>query len=452
LTELFAESKPHLEQALGARLDFAPRFKPVTTAELAGMAEPELEAHVHWHFPQLHGATLTRTMQFALQIVASATVAHYLERGDEIVVAAENLPKIATWDDTLTGANSEAFLQLCLVHEVVRCHLDRRYQLARLRAGCHDAEEFDTLLALVEGEAQALTQHVASKLGSAAIFPLLARRYLHVPDQAPDPSIKAVSQTALHGRYRACVQGKDFFERLEMFAERRAFRATAGAAPVEIEQLVFAHLPRQLTVIAKPDRWQQGVSASQPDLAVALAPLQRILPASEWQSLQQTWTPAMLVQVTNMLGAPAERAERVARTWYEGRSLVWTNRKQPGRQVALTVVRHDNEAGARAYFGFAVDLQRQQDTLPPGTCGPAIQIVESKSTSVHLDGFDEAVRNDKKTVYGNMEPIPVSLLLARAGDLVIECTWHGQEADRELASNLVQGVRANSSAVTPSTR
>src|SRR5205823_5600932 len=83
-------------------------------------------------------------------------------------------------------------------------------------------------------------------------------------------------------------------------------------------------------------------------------------------------------------------------------------------------------------------LQRKQDTLPPGTCGPMIRVLESKSTGVQLEGFDEAVRNDKRIAFGGAEAVPVSLLLARAGDLVIECTWHGQTADAALAERLAQ--------------
>src|SRR5207248_6230747 len=125
----------------------------------------------------------------------------------------------------------------------------------------------------------------------------------------------------------------------------------------------------------------------------------------------------------------------------EGRTLVWVQCGRPDRQVALNVVRHDSVAGARSYFNFAVDLQRKQDTLPPGTCGPMIRVLESKSTALALDGFDEAVRSDKRIAYGNGEPMAVSQLMARAGDLVVECTWHGPAADAALAERLAQAVR-----------
>jgi hypothetical protein len=110
--------------------------------------------------------------------------------------------------------------------------------------------------------------------------------------------------------------------------------------------------------------------------------------------------------------------------------------------VALTVVRHESAAAARSYFGFAVDLQRKQDVLKPGSCGSAIRVVESQSTAMQLEGFDEAVRNDKKIQFGAGEPMAVRLLLARAGDLVVECSWHGVAPEPGLAERLLQAVRA----------
>jgi hypothetical protein len=426
LAVLFERARPHVEEALGVKLDPVPEFRAVSAGELASVPDFDLEMHLTWHCAHLRGETMARTRQVARQILGRADVAHYVE-GGPILVATDNLPKIAEWDGELKPVTSEAFQQLALVHEAVRCHLDRQYHLGKLRAGCRDAEEYDALHALVEGRAQEVTEAVARKLGSEAVFPLLALRYLRVPDEAPDPSLKAVSQTALHARQQACARGLAFFLTLRQAGLR--------------EQFAFANMPRQLTVLAQPERWMEALHKQQPDLASVLQPLEATLPAADWQPMQQTWTPAMLGQVAGMLGVSRERADKVAATWYEGRTLVWAQRGHPERQVAVNVVRHNTGAGARAYFNFAVDLQRKQDTLPPGSCGPMIRVVESKSTGVKLEGFDEAVRNDKRIAFGGAEATPVSLLLARTGDLVIECTWHGQTADAALAERLVQTVR-----------
>jgi hypothetical protein len=428
IVDLFEKARPHLEEALGAKLDFEPQFRAVTAGELLATPDEDLDGHVNWHFPHLEAQTLIRTRQIARQIVDKSTVAHYDERAKVIVVDLENLPKIAAWDEELASVNSDAFLQLDLVREAVRWHLDQRYHLASLRRGCHDAEEFDALEAVIEGRTTAVTRQVAIKIGSGAAFPPLATRYLHVPDDAPDAALKTISQTALRSRYRAAEQGMAFFNGL------------AASGVRDVETLVLTRLPRQMTVITQPQRWVDALNKKQPDLAAVLGPLETAMPSAQWQPQQQTWTPAMLAQVASLLGAPRERAEKVGSSWYEGRSLIWTKRDQPDCQVALTVVRHIDNAGARAHFGFAVDLERKQDVLPAESCGPTLRVIESKSTTVTIVGFDEAIRNDKRISFGGAAPISVSQVLARVGDIVVECTWHGQTADVALADRLFQSV------------
>jgi hypothetical protein len=429
--DLFEPLRPHLEAVLGTRLDAVPKVYRVTTAQVAQLADADLDAHLHWHFPLLRGDTLATTRQVARQIVASTTIAQYVEGTDLILVVPEALPRIARWDQSLAAIDTPQALQLALVHETMRFLLDRRHNLAKLRAACCDGEEFQALMAVIEGRAQSVTRKVAARLGQEAAFPLLARRYLCAPDEAPDPGLRAVSQTALRDRQRACAAGLSFFTTLE----------EAGTSDVEVR--VFARLPRQPRTIARPDLWLAALDKNRPDLAAVCKSLQKALPPDQWQVLEQTWTPAMLAQVAAMLGVPSQRVERLEATWDDGRSLIWSNRQHPGQQIALSMVRHESATAARAYFGFAVDLQRKQDAPQTASCGPAVRVVESQSTAVKLEGFDEAVRNDKVIQYGaGNEPMTVRLLLARAGDLVVECTWYGDNTDEGLAQRLAQAVRA----------
>jgi hypothetical protein len=421
--------RPHLEAVLGAPLDALPQIRLATTAHLQRLTDPDLDAHLHWHFPQLRGDTLLATRQAARQIAASAAVAQYVE-GTDIILVAEDAPaRIAGWDASLAQANSPSLVSLAIVHETVRFLLDRRYGFANLRATCRDGEEHEALLAAIEGRAQAVTRKVADRLKQEALFPLLAQCLTHVPDNATDPGIRAAGQTALRQRYLACVRGLNFYAVLE----------DSGLADAEAR--VFARLPRQERTIARPDLWLRAVKQGRPDLASALQSLEGALPAEQWFAGQQSWTPAMLAQVAGLLGVPRERVERFEGTWEEGRSLIWSNRQNPGQQVAVSVVRHETPAAARAYFGFANELQRKQDVQAPGTCGPAVRVLESQSTAAKLEGFDEGVRTDKTIQYGGAAPVVVRQLLARAGDLVVECSWYGDVAETGLAERLAQAVR-----------
>jgi hypothetical protein len=422
--ELFAQARPHLEAALGMKPERWPQLRVLTAEEFRRLPDPELEASLHWLFPDLKDDAFRRAAEVVRYVAAVATVARHIEGGDVIHVLPENLPLIAGWDADLARVNSPAFLQLALVHEAARFALEQRYDLARRRRACRDAEEFYALQAMVEGRAARVTAQVAERLGTRAYFALLAERYLRVPDLAPDPALRTMSQLTLRQRQWAAMRGLAFFDRLH----------EQGLA--DAEQRVFARPPRVLRWVERPDLYVRAEQTQRPDLASALRALADTLPAAEWAGAQQPCTPAMVRQAAGLLGE-RDRAERAVAAWDEGRSLVWLHRTDPRKQVALSLVRHASEAGAKTYFGFAVDLQRKQDQAAGGSCAPTVRVLDVKATAVKLPGFDEAVRNDKRVQYGGAgEPLTVSTLLARSGDVVIECSWYGLPAEAEWAGRV----------------
>ncbi len=428
--DLFAQARPHLEAVLGIKLERVPQLRIVPVAEFQRLPDPELEASLHWLFPDLKGDAFHRAAEVVRYVAATATVARHVEGSGTIHVLAENLPAIAGWDARLEQVNSPAFLQLALVHETVRLVLEQRYDLARRRRECRDAEEFLALQAMLEGRASWITLRVAQRLGTQAHFGLLAECYLRVPDLAPDPALRTMSQLALRQRHWAATHGLAFFDHLQ----------EKGLA--DAEQRAFTRPPRVTRWVERPDLYVRAEQSKRTDLATALRALADTLPRAEWSGAQQAWTPAMVRQVAGLLGE-RERADRAVAAWDEGRSLVWTLRQDPRKQVALSLARHATEAGARTYFGFAVDLQRKQDQMAGSSCAPAIRVLESKATALKLPGFDEAVRNDKRVQYGSAgEPIAVSTLLARVGNLVVECSWYGLPAETEWASRVAASALA----------
>ena len=71
--------------------------------------------------------------------------------------------------------------------------------------------------------------------------------------------------------------------------------------------------------------------------------------------------------------------DRVLRQWMDGRSLAWTARNNPDRQVGVGVIRFRTPAGAQAYFGFAADLQRKQDEVMGKVSGGACRCPTAES-------------------------------------------------------------------------
>jgi hypothetical protein len=424
-TELLAAARPHLEAVLDSRLAPPPSLRPVGAEQLLQLADPELEAHLRYHFAGLGRAEATRALHAARQAKALATVARYEEGAGVLHVLPDRPAVLAAWDESLALARSPEFLQLAVVYEVSRYVLDRRYNLARVRQRCGSAEEHEVVQALVEGRAQWVTRAVARRLGTEAYFPLLAERWRHVPDPDPDPGVRAVVQTALRQQHWACTAGLAFFSYLE----------DKGVG--DAEQRAFTRPPGQRRWIEQPELYLRPES---PNLAALLGRVEPALPPAEWLATQQPYTAEMASQVAALLGAP-ERAAKVLGAWVEGRSVVWASRKDPGRSVALSVVRLEASAGARAYYGFAVDVQRKRDELLGPGCAGSVHVVQARASAWQLPGLEEGARFDKLLrIGGQGAPVPVCLLLGRSGDLVLELTWHGQAPDVALAERLVRAV------------
>ncbi len=425
LNQLFTRALPHLEGALGTRLDPPPQIKTVSPELLLQAPDSFLEPQMRRQFPELQGEALTTALRLAGTSLNMATAVRYHEGTSDILVAPDNLARMAAWDESLARVHSPEVLQLLLVRETARLVLDRRYHLAALRAGCRDAESFQILQAVVEGRVMQVTQQVAGRLGLDSYFPLLAECYLYAPEVGADPAVRAACQEMLRRRQWAAVQGLAFFNALQARGLKDA------------EKQVFAAPPRQLTGIARPDLYLKARQANRPDLRALLARLESALPPGEWKGMQQPWTPAEDQPAAELLGE-GDRAEKVLAAWDEGGSLVWVSRSNPTHQVALSLARFADAAAARAYFGFAVDLQRKSDGLMASACTSGQRVVESRTTDVSLRGTDQAVRNDRQLQFGTTAPpVPVGRLLARAGDLVIVVAWQSVPADVAWAERVV---------------
>jgi hypothetical protein len=433
--DLFARARPHLEAVLGTPLEASPQFRPASRWVLKHLPDPDLEAQLRWRFADLDREGRGQACLAACEARASATMARYLDgtcrggAGTVLVVPGQE-GVIAAWDGALAAAKSPAFLQLALVHEVVRGLLDRRYDLARRLAACQDAEEYQVLRALEQGRAQWVTREVARRLGTEACFPLLAERLRHVPDATADPGLRLVSQTALRQDHWAHVQGLAFFTYLDELGWKDA------------EARAFGRPPRQARWIEQPELYVRAQGQTRPALATLLTGVEQALPAAQWQAAQHSWTPEMVAQVAGLMGQ-RDRAEKVLSAWVEGRSLVWTRKGGSAGQVALSVVRLNGPAGARSYYGLAVDLQRKRDELTAQACGGQMRVLEARADALRLPGVDEGARFDKRVQFGTQAPaIPTALILARAGDTVLELSWHGLEADYGWAQRVIDAFLA----------
>jgi hypothetical protein len=426
--ELFATTRAQLEAVLGARLTSLPRFTSATPAELAALPDALIDAQVNAQLADLGAEGQSRARDAATAALRGATVAALREGGDAILVAPENAGRVAGWDPALAGAKSSAFLRLALVHETTRWLLDRQYDLPKRRAACRDSEALVALQAVIEGRCQWVTRQVARKLGDEAVFALLAEAYRYAPDTQGEGAVRVLCHDVLARRRWCCTQGLAFFDALDAEGVKDA------------EARAFAHPPRQTAWLDRPALYLRSERLALDDLADALKRLEGALSPDEWQAVQQPWTPEMLREVAAMLGE-GPRTEKVLHGWDEGRSLVWSARAAPGRNVALGVLRFQDAASARAYYGLAVDLQRKQDELLNAACAGRAAVLDSHAEPLRLQGADEAVRADKKVRLGNQgEPMPITQIWARVGERVFEFSWHGVPGDATWSQRMLDGL------------
>jgi hypothetical protein len=425
---LFTAARPALEEALGCRLDPVPQVRVGTAADLPAFTGPEVAAQVGWQFPDLQGERRAQAVEAARAALRSTTLASWPAGGNVLLCFPDNAAQMARWHPSLERLASPPALQLALVHEAARSVLERRHDLPRRLANCQDGEAFLALQAVAEGRALAVTRQVARRLGTEAYFPLLADRYLDLPSDGPDALLHVVRQETLRQRSWAALRGLAFFDALDQRGLRDA------------EAVVFARPPRQQAWVERPELYLEAQQGGRTDLADVLARLEKALPAKEWQSSQEAWTPAMLRQTATLFGE-GERMDRLLEQWAEGRSLVWAGRNRPDHQFAVGVMRFRQPDGARAYFGLAADLQRKEDEVMGKITGGACRVLESRARAVTVAGADEAACTEKRMQFaGANEPVAVTQYWVRRGDTVLQLSWTGVAVQPSWAEWLLNAL------------
>src|SRR5260370_36378607 len=193
-TKWLEHVRPELEKFMG----LVPRLPILQPLVLPREGDPDVAACVKWRWPHLKDDALARALQDAEAVTASATVARLVEGTNVILIRPENQKIIAGWNMDLAKADSPDFFKLALIHETVRYVLDSRYDIAKRRQACQNAEDWFALEGLIEGRAQWVTRQLARKLGMEESFPLLAERFIHVPDQDRDPPLRTISESVVH--------------------------------------------------------------------------------------------------------------------------------------------------------------------------------------------------------------------------------------------------------------
>jgi hypothetical protein len=443
---LLAQAAPHIDMVLGTKVVNSPdslissRIPPLPKLEFQAIADfrraPDaaLDALVHGHFPQLAGKPLERAQEAARDACGRVALAQYRPGCGTIVIAVPlDEQRIRSWSPVAfpdpPALAAERVLQLAIVHEVVRFHLDRQFHWSERLAKSRDEEEKQVLRGLVAGRAMQVTERVADRLGAAIYADLLAQRYRVVPEDGPDPERLAVAKAAVFkDAFQAATEGKAFFTHL-------------AAQHLEDEKLVFSNPPHQAFWLSRPELYVKAVRQHTPSLKAVLAQLSCLPPAPHYAPLPQPLTPDMIVNVAAML-KEQNRAEALLRNWEEGHAAIWVvpGASGEGGQFVLSATRFSSPEAARAYHGFAIDLQRKRDEQMTSPCTATCKVLESKCTNVEMKNVAAAVRWTKKMQVGNAAPVATNMLYILAGNLVVEIDGFRVDPDVGWAQRVVEAI------------
>ncbi len=420
--KLFEQARPHVEAVLGQAIESPLRLRLATAADLLQAPDPELAVQVAWQFPDVRGEKMLATaFRAAKEASRSATPAVYDPRTGEILVQVEAGKQIASWNVALARADSAAFMQLAIVRAVVERHLDQTYHLGQRWQRCQDAEAFQILQTIRAGRALWLTQQAAKRLGTDAYGSLLFQCCRYVPDGNRENALKHVCHETLRRRYALAVEGLAFCDYL-----------TEQQWP-DVERRMFEQPPRQLAWIARPELYVKSRRSARQGLAEAFRRLEATPPAGDWNVSQQPWTPAMVRQAASLLGQQ-KQADKSLRSWDEARTLLWVDKRDADKQIALSAVRFENEAAARTYYGFANDLQRKRDEASNAPDAAMLRVLESRTNACTLGPASEAVHFEKVLQRASQcAPLTERKVLARLGDTVVEVAWYGLPDDNAWA-------------------
>lgn len=451
IARLVDQAMPHVNAVLNPGVPNAapivvPKLVFVSKAEFRKLPDPETDFAVRARLPELSARNLERAQESARNALAEVTLARYRPGADCIVIA---LPldehRVASWSTTAMPDPPELAaqrtLQLAIVHEIVRQHLDKQCHWWDQLAKCRDEDELRTWQALIEGRSLQATEAVADKLGSFAYAGLLAQRYRSVPDMGPDPDrLAIVRPVVFRQKFDAATNGKEFFARL----------VREGVTPGE----AFANPPRQLLWVTRPELYVKSLRGGPPDLRKVLAGLERFPPGAQATAAQQALGPDMVREVATMLQEQA-RAEAVLKGWEEGRTLAWFAPSAAG-SIAISIARFDTPASARAYHGLTLDLQRKRDELMNSNCTAGCKVIESKCEAVEMPRADTAARCLKKVQYSGGHTVAAEMLYVLVGSLVIEVNGFSAPVDptwaRQVVANIVSDFAAAQVAVPGAAR
>ncbi|MGF1579518.1 MAG: hypothetical protein ACFCD0_09160 [Gemmataceae bacterium] len=425
--QLYEQAKPFLQEALERKVPEDVQLKIVKTKVLRSIPSWNVKTFLSWRFPGMKKDQWQQVYRRCHDLYCQQVVARHLEGTHSVVVIPDHLQPLAASDPTLREVYSLPFLQLAIVHEVAKLALEEEHKLLSRRHDPHSLEDVRIQRALVEGRAQWITEQVARRIKTESYFGLLK--------QVWDVAAKVdAPENGSHDAWQATVQmQRDSYGKGLAF-----FRALSEKRSTMSEAQIFRNPPRRWKWIEAPQQYLKVLSQGKLQLRKVIGRLEKESILKGWTTRQQAWTPDLLTHVGQLLGAEKEAAE-IAKKWVDGHSLVWMQKENPTATISLNLTRYDGEESAKAYIGFALDIQQKRDEYIAKAFGSSSGAGKSQVRYVKLHGLKNVIQITT-TFKTSSKQTSMGMVLARKGALVLELHFRGVPTDIGWAASAIQAT------------
>ncbi len=421
---VLAEVVPALEEVLGLKLEDPVHARVCERSEIAQVVAEENRPLVRAQIPD--EAEAERQVEALGAAYAAMTLAKYAWSSGEVLVVAENFPRLSELIRSPELCSDEA-LRAILVHELIHLDDHRRLHFDTVLAGLKNADQILAYNAVIEGHAQHLARRVCTARGWAKGFEIYSRSIGALPAQEDqgagvDLLLKVMAATVS----ASYVQGERFFAEIEEAGGTEAVARAFATPPVDLEAVYH---PEWFL-----DPGKRPVVTVDFEAAIALA--KESFPPEKWNCAVLTVNPEQLRVATAMI--PAKYSEKMLAGLVANRLTNFSPLEgSQSKQVAFVVYElRSVEAATLFVAGEELVMRAKDEQMKSG----AIRISSAEYTALVGQGLSGVLAH--KEVQVGSETTAVITLCASRGRMAIETTFIGEPIDDEehiaLAASLLR--------------
>lgn len=415
-SQAFRQMQPTIESVLGEKLTRKPSFFVLSGKQYEAYPGWHIKGFLTFRFPGLSEEQRSNYYHQIQHAVSRTTLVRHLEGSSSIVVIPENKKALFESFSKLKDSTEENVLKAAMVHQIVKMHLESKYDLLNKKYDPKTFEDFAIDLALTEGLTQTFTSKIFNKLGLPEYNEICRYQWSNLKTSNNDPKFQSVFQGYLKTQLWAMEYGPTFIESV-----------TTSPDPMTPQQILMQR-PTQTAWIESPGSYRRNIRIGAVGIQKSFENIATDLSPRGFRTFQQTWGPSVLQQVASTLGVRAS-AEPFLKRWSDGQSIMWLSSENPNQYLAISAIQFDSPKVAKKYLGFAVDLQRKKEEWMAKSAEKQSAGNATRFRSITVNGTTEALMSERESTEPNGSSPSATTILCLRGNTVVEANWNSIPAD-----------------------